>query len=132
MIVVDTSAWIEFLRDTGHPVQHRLTSLIKQEADLALTETVIMEVLAGARSTRHLDELRAHLTAFPVLALRGLADYEEAAALYRACRIGGETVSKMADCLVAVPAIRAGAKLLQCDRDFEVLARHTDLELERV
>lgn len=72
------------------------------------------------------------MTAFPVLALRGLADYEEAASLYRACRSGGETVRKMADCLVAVPAIRAGAKLLQSDRDFEVLARHTALELERV
>jgi len=55
---------------------------------------------------------------------------ETAAALYRACRRAGETIRKITDCLVAVPAIEAGATLIQADRDFEILARHTPLRLE--
>lgn len=54
---------------------------------------------------------------------------EEAAALYRLCRRRGETVRKMIDCLVAAAAIDAGVPLLHADADFEVLARHTALEL---
>ena len=35
----------------------------------------------------------------------------------------------MLDCLLAAVAIREGVPLLHNDRDFEVLARHTPLEL---
>ena len=48
MILVDTSAWVEYLRATGSPVHLRLRRLIADEDDLATTEVVIMELLAGA------------------------------------------------------------------------------------
>ncbi len=66
---------------------------------------------------------------FPLLRLEGVADYEHAAALYRACRAGGETLRSIVDCLIAVPAIRAGMPVLHDDVDFERLARHTALEV---
>ena len=47
MILVDTSAWIEFLRDTGSPVCNRVDELL--EAELAICDPIRMEVLAGAR-----------------------------------------------------------------------------------
>ncbi len=50
----------------------------------------------------------------------------------RACRSGGETIRKMADCLVAVPVIEAGASLLHHDGDFDALARHSALRVEPV
>ena len=46
MIVVDTSAWIEFLRDTGSEVCLAVDRLL--EAHLATCDAVSMEVLAGA------------------------------------------------------------------------------------
>ena len=51
MIVVDSSAWIELLRDSGSKVARRLEELLVEEAPIAVTEIVIMEVLAGARSS---------------------------------------------------------------------------------
>ena len=132
MIVADTSAWIEFLRNTRSKVHLRLRQLLEKGSELAVTEVVVMEVLAGARSHDHAEALKAHLLAFPLLRLEGLDGFEAAAALYRACRDAGETVREITDCLVAVPAIAAGATLLQADRDFEVLARHTPLRLEPV
>ncbi len=110
----------------------RLQELLAKRQPVAVTEVVIMEVLAGARSVRHAAELRAHLLSFPVLRLKGIDGFDEAAALFRACRAGGETVRELTDCLVAAPTIAAGATLLQADRDFEILARHTPLRLEPV
>lgn len=69
--------------------------------------------------------------ALPRLTVRGLVDYEEAADLYRACRGRGATVRKLIDCLIAAIAIREGATVLHNDRDFEVLAKHTRLRIER-
>jgi predicted nucleic acid-binding protein len=130
VIVPDSSAWIEFFRRTESPVDLTLNRLIEDGADLALTEVVLMEVLAEARSDRHRDELLEGLMRYPLLTLRPLDGYEEAAKLYRMCRAGGETIRKMTDCLVAVPAIEAGASVLHNDSDFDALARHTALRIE--
>ncbi len=132
MIVPDSSAWIEGLRATGSPVDLTLNRLIDDGAPLALTEVVLMELLAGARSDRHRDELNERLMSYPVLKLRPLVGYEAAAALYRTCRAGGETIRKMTDCLVAVPAIEAEASVLHNDSDFDALARHSPLQIEPV
>ncbi len=64
-----------------------------------------------------------------VLPLEGLADFEEAASLYRACRDAGETLRALSDRPIAVPIIRAGASLLHNDRAFDVIARHSELKI---
>jgi predicted nucleic acid-binding protein len=129
LIVPDTSAWVEYLRATGAPVHLTLRGLIETEAEIAFTEYVAMEVLAGARSQRELTELESLVLTYPILALNGLADYQEAAALYRACRAGGETIRKLSDCLVAIPAMRADAAILHRDADFDAIARHSELRI---
>lgn len=130
MIVADTSAWIEFFRGSAHPARAKLKELLERRADLAITEIVLMEVLAGRRSGEHVEQARAQLIALPVLRLEGIADFEQAAAIYRACRDAGYTIRSQLDLLIAVPVIRHGASLLHNDRDFEVIARHSSLKLE--
>jgi len=88
-----------------------------------------MELLAGARSGIGVRDLRSRLLGFQILPLDGLADFEEAAAIYRACRDTGETLRSLSDCLIAVPVIRAGASLLHNDADFAAIARHSSLRL---
>jgi predicted nucleic acid-binding protein len=129
LIVADTSAWVEFLRGTDHRVAVKLRRLIAADEDIALTEMVLTELLAGARSGSPVRELRSRLLGFAVLPLEGLGDFEEAAALYRACRDAGETLRSLSDCLIAVPVIRAGAELLHNDADFNVIARHSPLKV---
>ena len=126
MILVDSSAWIEFLRDTGSSVCLRVDELLG--TDIAICEPVWMEIMAGARDDRHLSDLRG-LLATATLFSTEPADFEEAAALYRSCRRSGETPRKLIDCLIAAIAIRAGASVLHADADFDVLARHTGLNL---
>ena len=124
MIVVDSSAWIEFLRDTGSPVCNAVDRLL--DADLAVCDAISMEILAGARDDHHLSQLRGLINRATMLPTTP-ADFDEVAALYRICRRRGETVRKLFDCLIAAVAIRAGAELLHADVDFAALERHTEL-----
>jgi predicted nucleic acid-binding protein len=129
VILADTSAWVEYLRATGSPVHLRLRELIAGEGELVTTEVVIIELLAGAADAEEVASLRRLLGRFELVAVEGLADFEAAADLYRRCRAGGETVRKLSDCLIAAVALRHGATLLHRDADFEVIARHTPLQV---
>lgn len=126
MILVDTSAWVEFLRDTGSPVCTKVDELL--DGEIATCDPIRMEVLAGARDEGHLNDLRRLLARASVIDVVS-GDYEDGAVLYRTCRRRGETVRKLIDCLIAAVAVRADLPVLQADSDFDVLARHTSLRL---
>jgi len=64
-----------------------------------------------------------------MIPVRGLSDYEEAAAMYRTCRRAGLTIRRLVDCLIAVVASNADASLLHADADFDLIARQTALRL---
>jgi predicted nucleic acid-binding protein len=129
VILVDSSAWVEYLRGTGSPVHVWLRTGLEAKLELASTDVVLMEVLAGARDEHERDSLRRLLYGRTMLAVEGPADYEQAAELYRACRRHGETPRKLTDCLIAAVAIRHQARVLHADADFEVIARHTSLRV---
>ena len=124
MIFVDTSAWIEFLRNTGSATCTAVDDLLGDE--IGICDVVSMEILAGARDEHHLRQLRGLLARATVVPMTP-ADYDEAAALYRRCRRNGEAVGKLIDCLIAAVALRSHAPLLHADADFDALVRHTPL-----
>ena len=127
MILIDTSAWVEFLRGTGSPICDRVEALL--DGEIATCDAIRMEVLAGARDEHHLERLRRLLARATVLPTTP-ADYDEAAALFRRCRREGYTLRRLIDCLIASVAIRAAAPLLHNDADFDVLARHAGLRVD--
>lgn len=129
MILLDSSAWVEYLRATGSPIHVRVRTGIESQERLASTDPVVMEILAGARDVRDRDELRRLLYRCTMLPVEGPSDYEEAADLYRACRRHGVTPRKLTDCLIAAVAIRNDVPLLHTDSDFRAIARHTRLRL---
>jgi predicted nucleic acid-binding protein len=127
VILVDTSAWIEFQRATGSSVDRWLTRAIERDEELATAGIVVLELLAGARDEAQALALRRLLDRCTFLALEEPSDEEAAAAVYRACRRGGDTIRRLPDCLIAAVAIRAGAPLLHRDADFDAIARHAPL-----
>jgi len=127
VILVDSSAWVEFLRDTGSSVCRRVDALL--DADIATCDPVRMEVLAGARSQTHLADLRAMLARASVLPTE-TRHYEMAAALYRNARSSGVTVRRLTDCLIAAVAIDHDVVLLHADRDFDGLTRTSALRVD--
>lgn len=128
-VLVDTSAWVEFLRATGSPHHLWVRDAIRREVPLGWTDPILFELMVGARSTERARQLRSLLLRGPVLSMASLADWEDAALLYRRARSRGVTVPSTNDCLIATVAIRSGTPLLARDRDFEALATVTDLTL---
>jgi predicted nucleic acid-binding protein len=124
--LIDTSAWVEFLRDTGSLVCLQVEQLL--EADAVVCEPVVMEILSGARDETQLADLRRLMARCTTLRTESV-DYEVAAALFRQCRRNGKTPRKMVDCLIAAVAIRNDIALLHLDQDFVVLAENSALRL---
>ena len=130
MILADTSAWVEYDRATGSSVDQRLTDLITHEEALAVTEPVIMEVLAGARTDDRATDLRRLLLRFHLLGFDVAADFDAAANIYRLCRRAGVTPRGMIDCMIASVARRHRATLLAADVDLSRVAAVVGIDLD--
>ncbi len=130
MILADTSAWVDYDRATGSAVDRRLAELIADDGDLAITEPVLMEVLAGARDDQRESDLRRLLLRFQLLRFDPVADFESAARLYRRCRQVGPTPRGMVDCMIAAVARRTGASLLANDVDLIRMAAVAGVALD--
>jgi len=131
VILADTSAWVEYDRATGSAVDQRLTALIASGGPLAVTEPVVMEVLAGARSDQREDDLRRLLLRFDLLAFDAAADFDAAVRIYCRCRLAGVTPRGMVDCMIASVAWRNGAALLARDADLDRVAQVVGIEMDQ-
>ena len=131
MILADTSAWVEYDRATGSTVDQRLAELIAADGPVAVTEPVIMEVLAGARSDAREADLRRLLLRFHLYPFDAAADFDAAARIYRRCRRAGVTPRGLIDCMIAAVAWRQRAALLACDVDLDRVARVIGIELDQ-
>lgn len=130
MILADTSAWVEYDRATGSPVDDRLTDLIGRDGPLAVTEPVIMAIVAVARTDEREAELRRLLLRFALLGVDAAVDFDGAARIYRRCRRAGVTPRGMVDCLIASVAQRHGATLLANDADISRVAHVVGIALD--
>jgi predicted nucleic acid-binding protein len=130
VILADSSAWVEYDRATGSPVDRRLAELVTTGGPVAVTEPVIMEVVAGARSSEREADLRRLLRRFELLRFDAAVDFDSAARIYRACRRGGITPRGMVDCMIASVAYRHGVALLAFDADLAHVARVMGIEMD--
>jgi predicted nucleic acid-binding protein len=130
VILADTSAWVEYDRATGSAVHRRVRDLIADGGPLAVTEPVIMEVLAGARDDDREAALRRFLLHFALLHFDVVADFDGATRIYRTCRAVGITPRGMVDCMIAAVARRTGASLLARDADMNRIARAVSINLD--
>ena len=119
--LVDTSAWIEYFRNTGSAACSYVDRLAEDPHSLATTQPVLLELGIGARgaAARRIGALvgRAALLDVDVA-----IDFDLAGDLYHAVLDTGHRVRSVLDCLIAAVAIRADAVLVHQDRDFERIA----------
>lgn len=130
MILADTSAWVEYDRATGSTADQRIADMIGGDGPLAVTDPVLMEVLAGARSDAGQDDLRRLLLRFALVRFDPVCDFDAAASIYRRCRRAGVTPRGMVDCMIAAVAHRRGLALLSWDLDMSRVAEVIGIELD--
>lgn len=129
MILVDTSAWVDYLRDRRTVAAKALTALIGQDAELATTEPVIMELLAGADTPARAAALERLANGLPLLRIDPRLDFRAAAQLYAEARRDGRTIRSLINCLIAYVAIRHDVPLLHKDADYDVISKISSLQI---
>jgi hypothetical protein len=129
MTLVDTSAWIEYLRDTDGDVCNKVDALIGDGHQVATTDVVIMELLSGVATPQTRQKIWGLMNRCVMLPTRPLFDYEVAAELYSRCRADGFIPANTNDVLVAAVAIGKKVPLLAADSDFARIAAVSSLRL---
>ncbi|MEB3071524.1 type II toxin-antitoxin system VapC family toxin [[Mycobacterium] vasticus] len=128
MILVDTSAWIEYFRATGSIAALEVRRLLSDEPDQVLTcEPVAMEILAGATTDTRYGRLERLVNGLESLEVEPARDFRSAADIYRAARRSGRTIGSINDCLIAAIALRRRVPVAHRDADFDVISEITGL-----
>ncbi|TDQ55212.1 PIN domain-containing protein [Actinorugispora endophytica] len=93
--LIDTSAWIEYLRATGSDTDAFVTELLTRDREIVTTEPIIAELLAGAKTPTELMQLERLTGGLPLLSVDNRVDYHE---LGRICRGPGSRGRPSASC----------------------------------
>jgi predicted nucleic acid-binding protein len=130
VIAVDSSVWIDHLRDRDTRQVQVLRSLLRGErvGPILVGDIVMYEVLAGLRSAAAARQIRELLE---TLLLVSMVDFDlvpQAVAHFHALRRRGITPSTV-DMFVGTYCIETGAELLTADRDFLPMRDHLGLRL---
>lgn len=128
MVIVDTSAWIEYFRDGDPSVAQRVDCCLDRHL-VGIGDLVYCEIMQGIRSDRERNSVSSLLLALPLFNMVGFQIAEKSAANYRLLRTRGVTIYKTIDVLIATFCIDQGFSLVHFDRDFDVMAPHLGLEL---
>jgi predicted nucleic acid-binding protein len=120
LILVDTSVWVEVLRDRSNRGKTALETALNGE-EAVLTRFHQLELLQGARDEREWSLLREQLDD-QIYLESGPESWTSAARIYFDLRRVGKTVRSPIDCCIAQIAMDHDVLLLHRDRDFEVIS----------
>ena len=129
MLIADTSAWVEWLRQRESPADRALDQAFANDL-LVLVEPVKAELLMGARDRAEVGTLRRLLETVDFELVYPRDDFESATELFHTARRRGVTL-RLTDCLIAAMAIRLQLPILHHDQDIARLAPVIDLQEAR-
>ncbi len=129
MILVDTSVWIDLFDHPESIYAKELEVLIEREEDLCLTDLNLTEILQGIKDEKIFRQVKEYLTQFPIIRAFSLETYIRAANIYRLCRKKGKSITKTIDAIIAAIAIENSLILFHNDKDFNLIADCTNLNI---
>ncbi len=118
MKLVDTSCWVEYLRDRESEIGDRIEVLVLS-GKAAWCDVTLVELWHGARGAvekRELAEMEKEIERIPVDA----AVWKLSSKLALRCREKGLTVP-ISDIVIAACAVTHGLELERCDKHFDQL-----------
>ncbi len=120
MHLVDTSIWVEYIRDSDGAHVGFLHELLSTPLAVVITPLVYMEILQGARDVKTYRQLEKYFSGQQFVNFaRPAASHAAAARIYFDCRQKGVAVRSSVDCLIAQCAIEHDLTLFHHDRDFQ-------------
>jgi predicted nucleic acid-binding protein len=127
MVIVDTSAWIEYFREGEPSVANKVDLCLDQDL-VGIGDLVYCEVMQGIRSPRERREVSGLLLSLPKLDMVGFNIAEKSASNYRLLRSKDVTVRKTIDVLIGTYCAEHGLELVHFDSDFDLMAKHIGLK----
>ncbi len=125
-VLVDTSIWISYFRQSGKNTLDKLTDLLRN-GDPVYTGIIATELRRGAKSSKELDVLEALFNSIDYLPTK--EEYFTASGdMGRSLLQKGVSVGTV-DLLIAQIAIANDVSLYTLDSHFTAIARHTSLRL---
>jgi len=121
MILVDTSVWVEVLKDKSGKVVQAFKARVSDEI-CALTRFTQLELLQGAKNEAEWRQLDEYLSTQYYLEASE-STWRDAARIYFELRRKGVTVNSPVDCCIGQLAMESKALLLHRDKDFERIAK---------
>ena len=127
LVLIDTSVWILALRKSPLPAARDEVEHLLAEDRVAIFPMICLELLGGTKSVDEFNRLKNRLDAlYQIPADR--ANWETAAEIAFKLRQQGKTIPHT-DMLIGAAAILANALLLHADKHFDLIAKHTDLNV---
>lgn len=128
MYLVDTSVWIDLFG-----TRPKLSVPVRHMPHLGTCPPVIQEVLQGISSSTAFASVKHGFLAMSCYPENlSLETYLEAADVFRSGRRRGMTIRSSVDCLIAAIAIQHELIVWHIDRDFDQIAKFTNLKTCRV
>jgi predicted nucleic acid-binding protein len=128
MVIVDTSAWIEYFRGGLPRIVNKVDLCLEQDL-VGIGDLVYCEVMQGIRSPRERTDVSTLLLSLPQFDMVGFTMAEKSAANYRLLRSKGVTVRKTIDVLIGTFCADHGLQLVHHDSDFDLMAKHIGLDI---
>jgi hypothetical protein len=129
-LFIDTSVWsLAFRRDAAStsPAVRELVRAIEAGDAILTTGIVLQELLQGFAGPKHRTLIMDRFAALPLL-IPDRRDHIDAAELRNHCRRRGLQIGTI-DALLAQLCIRHNLTMLSTDKDFQGVARHSELKL---
>lgn len=130
LVLIDTSAWIDYLRGETGSTADQVSQLISQDR-LATCPLIFQELLQGIQNQSEYESTRQMLETIPKLRYDDYKTAIGAADIFRFLRRRGITIRKSNDCLIAWYALESGCAVLHKDRDFDLMAKPLSLKIFR-
>jgi hypothetical protein len=127
MLLIDTSVWINVLKDKSGNAKVKLKNSIN-ERSYYLPIFTQMELLQGCKDEQEWEKLSQYLSVQKYLVPDYSKIWVNAARLYFELRRKGITIRSNIDCAIAICAIENNLILYHCDRDFAQIAKYTTLK----
>lgn len=128
MVMVDTSAWVEYLNGGRLRVVAKVDQCLEQDL-VAIGDLIYCEVMQGIRSPRERGQVSSLLLSLPQFDMVGFSIAEKSAANYRLLRSKGVTVRKTIDVLIGTFCVEHGLHIVHHDSDFDLMAKHIGLDI---
>lgn len=127
MVLVDTSAWIDFFNGQATAHTEKLDSLLSSTI-VVVGDLILAEVLQGFRADKDYKLAKKLLQELELVSLCNVAYAIKSADHYRLLRKKGITIRKTIDCLIATYCIENKLPLLYSDNDFDPFTKHLSLK----